>query len=179
MQPIPIARTPAIPYPEMMPRSRREVRTRDAVNARNYEHWQTDGRYGIYDRRDPNSAPTFMDMMGNAGRLDRRDNRPAPSFNPDGPQLVGNAYFEKYDVATDPRNVARELKGAVYETQEDRGLAESRRLLERTFQSRFVERGEIDKAIQERLEAGSNLLPAVNDMKRIYKPIDGVKPGAN
>jgi hypothetical protein len=155
-------------------RSRREVRTRDAANARNYEHWQTSARYGIYDRRDPNAAPTFMDMQANAGRLDRRDNRPAPSFDPDGPQLVGNVFFDKYDVASDPRNVARELKGAVYETLEDRGIQESRRLLERTFQSRYTEREQIEKAVQERLAAGMNLLPAVNDMTKIYRPVDGV-----
>jgi len=179
MQPIPINRTPPIPYPEMTLRSRREVRTRDAANARNYEHWQTDGRYGIYDRRDPNAAPTFMDMQANAGRLDRRDNRQAPSFDADGPQLVGNAYFDKYDVASDPRNVARELKGAVYESMEDRGIQESRRLLERTFQSRYAERDQIEKAVQDRLSAGMNLLPVVNDMMKVYRPIDGVKPGAD
>lgn len=173
--PVPGAGTPVIPYPEMSIRSRREVRTRDTVNARTYEHWQTDGRYGIYDRRDPNAAPTFMDMMANSARLDRRDNRPAPSFEADGPQLVGNQYFDKYDVASDPRNVARELQGAVYEDREDRGMAESKRLLQRSFDSRWTTKEQTERDIQERVEAGFTLLPALNDMTKVYKPLDGVK----
>ncbi len=178
MQPIPIAATPPIPYPTMQLRSRRELPTRDTVNARNYEHWQTDGRYGIYDSRDPAAAPTFMDRMPNAGRLDRRDNRPAPAFQPGGPRLAGNVYFDKFDVESDPRNVVRELQGAVYESKEDRGVEESRRILERSFDSRWIEKQEIQKAIKDRLDAGNNLLPALNDMKVMYRPIDGVAPGA-
>ncbi len=179
MQPIPIGPVPIIPYPQMALRSRRELPTRDTVNARNYEHWQTDGRYGIYNRADPNAAPTFMDRMPNAGRLDRRDNRPAPAFQPGGPQLAGNPYFDKYDVESDPRNVVRELQGAVYESKEDRGVAESQRILERSFDSRWVDKMQIQKAIKDRLDAGDNLLPALNDMKTVYRPIDGVAPGAN
>ena len=37
---------------------------------------------------------------------------------------------------------------------------------------------EIEKAIQDRLAAGTNLMPAVNDMTRVYRSIDGVKPEA-
>jgi hypothetical protein len=116
-----------------------------------------------------------MDMMANSARLDRRDNRPAPSFEADGPQLVGNPYFDKYDVASDPRNVARELQGAVYEDREDRGLAESKRLLQRSFDSRWTTKEQTERDIQERVEAGFTLLPALNDMTKVYKPLDGVK----
>ena len=35
---------------------------------------------------------------------------------------------------------------------------------------------ETEKMIKDRLEAGNNLLPAINDMKIIYKSLDGVKP---
>ncbi len=176
MQPIQVGPVPPIPYPEMQLRTRREMPTRDTVNARNYEHWQTDGRYGIYDRRDLNAAPTFMDRLPSAGRLDRRDNRPAAAFDPSGPKLDGNIYFDKFDVKSDPRNVARELQGAVYESREDRGIQESRRLLTRAFESRWTSRDEAEKAVAERIRAEGSLLPALNDMKIIYRPIDGVKP---
>ena len=178
MQPIGIGPAPPpIPYPSMTLRSRRELPTRDVVNARYYEHWQTDGRYGIYDRRDLNAAPTFMDQQGSPGRLDRRDNRPAAAFDATGPQLAGNIYFDKYDVQSDPRNVVRELQGAVYESKEDRGVSESNRLLQRAFESRWTSKAAAEAAIKERLNAEGALLPAVNDMKIIYRPLDGVKPG--
>ena len=34
----------AFPVPEFMARSRREIDTIDAINARQFEHWQTDGK---------------------------------------------------------------------------------------------------------------------------------------
>ena len=176
MQPIGVGPVPPIPYPSMTLRSRRELPTRDTVNARNYEHWQTDGRYGIYDRRDLNAAPTFMDRLPSAGRLDRRDNRPAAAFDANGPQLNGNVYFDKFDVQSDPRNVVRELQGAVYESREDRGIEESKRLLMRAFESRWTSKEDAERAIKERLDAGNTLLPAINNMQIIYKSLDGVKP---
>jgi hypothetical protein len=54
--------------------------------------------------------------------------------------LASNPYFDKYDIATDSRNVIRELRGAVSEGVEDRGVVESQKLLSREMESRWVER---------------------------------------
>ena len=54
--------------------------------------------------------------------------------------LAANPYFDKYDIATDSRNVIRELRGAVSEGVEDRGIVESQKLLSREMESRWVER---------------------------------------
>jgi hypothetical protein len=47
--------------------------------------------------------------------------------------LSQNPYFEKYDVASDSRNIVRELRGSVYEDVVNRGEEESARLLKRTM----------------------------------------------
>ena len=47
--------------------------------------------------------------------------------------LSQNPYFEKYDVASDSRNIVRELRGSVYEDVVNRGEEESRLLLQRTI----------------------------------------------
>ena len=52
--------------------------------------------------------------------------------------LAENPYFDKYDVATDSRNVIRELRGVVSEDVVDRGLRESQRLLAREMQNRWL-----------------------------------------
>jgi len=54
--------------------------------------------------------------------------------------LASNPYFDKYDISTDSRNVIRELRGAVSEGVEDRGIVESQKLLSREMESRWVER---------------------------------------
>jgi hypothetical protein len=51
--------------------------------------------------------------------------------------LSQNPYFEKYDIASDSRNIVRELRGSVHEDVVDRGESESHRLLERTMQGRW------------------------------------------
>jgi hypothetical protein len=52
--------------------------------------------------------------------------------------LASNPYFDKYDIATDSRNVIRELRGAVGEAVMDRGTVESQKLLSREMESRWV-----------------------------------------
>lgn len=72
--------------------------------------------------------------------------------------LASNPYFDKYDIATDSRNVIRELRGAVGEAVMDRGTVESQKLLSREMESRWVER-----------ETAFELLrPKFNDMANTY-----------
>ena len=56
---IPIVAAPSMPPPQMSLRSRREVSTRDQVNALFYEQWQTDGPHSTYNRPDPNKEVPF------------------------------------------------------------------------------------------------------------------------
>jgi hypothetical protein len=72
--------------------------------------------------------------------------------------LASNPYFDKYDIATDSRNVIRELRGAVSEAVMDKGVIESQKLLSREMESRWVER-----------ETAFELLrPKFNDMANTY-----------
>jgi hypothetical protein len=48
--------------------------------------------------------------------------------------ISSNPYFDKYDVAGDSRNIVRELRSVVHEDIVDRGVNESKKLMERMFQ---------------------------------------------
>ncbi len=161
-------RAPFLPPPQMSMRSRHELSTRDAINANQYEHWQTDGAAGINNRKDPNAVSAFMDQMPGTARTDRRSFLQARTYEAGGAALADNPYFQKYDVASDPRNVARELRGAVFESPEDRGLAESNRILERQFTSQVVPATKTKETVEDLMTARSRLMPLMDDMTRIY-----------
>jgi len=57
--------------------------------------------------------------------------------------LSANPYFDKYDVAGDSRNIARELRSVVHEDIVDRGVNESKKLLGRAFENRWLTRDDI------------------------------------
>lgn len=169
---IPIVPAPAMPPPQMSLRSRREVSTRDQVNALYYEQWQTDGPYGINNRPDINKQAPFYDMMPLSARTDQRSFLQAQPYVATAAgadeQLGSNPYFQKYDVKSDPRNVSRELRGAVYETPEDRGLKESKHMLERQFTAAYVPADRTKLDIETSLAARERLMPTMNDMSKIY-----------
>jgi len=75
-----------------------------------------------------------------------------------------NPYFDKYSVADDSRNHAREIRGVVYETIDDRGVAESQKLLGRAFEHRWnpVQPG------LDRVEAFELLRPSITKMNVTY-----------
>ena len=115
-----------LPPQQMSLRSRREVSTRDAANARNYELWQTDGKYGIQNRPDPNAQAPFFDIQPINSRFVERNYRTQPRFDQAGSQGGMNSYFDKYDSASDSRNAIRELQGVVYEDKDMEGIGSSR-----------------------------------------------------
>lgn len=87
--------------------------------------------------------------------------------------LGSNPYFNKYDIASDPRNVIRELRGVVSEDVVDRGLAESQKLLQRVSESRWNEPSKItnekdEKEAKEALLAFELLRPRFNNMENNY-----------
>ncbi len=168
MQYIPVAGNvdPAYLRPCMSIRSRREVSTIDHVNARSYEMWQADRPY-LGGTTDASGVP-YMDMAQLSSRTDYRDQRGMRAYTAQS-GLGDTGYFDRYDPATDPRNAARELQAAVYEPANDRGAEQSVRLAERQFSGRWVGATNTKEIIQMRLKAGETLLPALNDMKRVYQ----------
>ena len=73
----------AFPLPNFMPRIRREDCSIDAINSRQFEHWQTDGKYGVMNRPDLNKQAPFYDMMPNDSRTNARSYRSQPRFDAD------------------------------------------------------------------------------------------------
>jgi hypothetical protein len=98
-----------------------------------------------------------------------RDYRQSQPFVADGDQLGNNPYFQKFDVASDPRNVARELQGTVYEYNPPRDQETSQRLLSRNFQSFHVTDEQEKKSIQEAVDIYAKMRPKMNDMKATFR----------
>lgn len=84
--------------------------------------------------------------------------------------LSQNPYFDKYDPASDSRNVIRELRGAVSEDVVDRGLRQSQKLLTRDFDSqRWVPQGMPQHQGIDQLTAFELIRPKVDDYTKKYK----------
>jgi hypothetical protein len=82
--------------------------------------------------------------------------------------LSDNPYFNKYDVASDSRNIIRELRAAVSEDVVDRGVHESQRLLQREMDNRWTPQGfAADKGIDS-LSAFELMRPNMNNMGKRY-----------
>jgi len=132
-----------IPPPKMQARVRKETATQDTINARQFEQWNSDSPVqqgaAISAEKRP---PVFYDMAPLSSRTDKRDFRQSQPFIADGPQLAENPYFDRYDPTRDPRNMVREVRSVVYEEKEpERGVKESKRLLERGLMSRWMPEG--------------------------------------
>ena len=152
----------------MQLRSRREVNTKDAINNVFVEQWKTGSAYGIYNRKDQNAQAVFDDQMPNSARTDSRSFLQSQPYVAQADQLAGNPYFQKYDVQSDPRNVARELRGAVFETPDDRGQMESKRMLERQFTAAYIPPEVTQHLLETNITARDRLMPAMDDMSKIY-----------
>jgi hypothetical protein len=83
--------------------------------------------------------------------------------------LADNPYFDKYDVAGDSRNIVREMRTAVTEDIVDRGVRESRRLLQREFENRWVPANHAKTHSYDTLDAYELMRPKFTDMRRTYK----------
>jgi hypothetical protein len=139
-QPVfPIYPVPPVPFPEMVIRSRHDLDTRDAANARNYELWQTDGKHGVYNRPDMNAQAPFQDFLPINSRMIERRYHPQPRFAEDGHRGGMNPYFDKYDTAYDSRNMVRELQAVVYEDKGFEYLPQSRAIVTRGVEHRWLD----------------------------------------
>ena len=153
--------------PKFIARSRREVPSRDNVNANQYEHWQTDGKYGIYGRRDLNAQAPVLDTSPLSSRFNQQNYRSTPRLENDQGGLGKNPYFDKYDVAYDGTNAVRELRAAVYEDKNMESLMESRKLLERNLDNRWLQDGDAGRmSALGRLE---QMRPVRDDIRMIFR----------
>jgi hypothetical protein len=155
----------AFPLPQFMTRTRREVDPKDAINARHFENWQTRGAYGVMNRPDPNSRPPLFDMAPNDSRMSGQSFRTQPRFDADSFKGGQNAYFDKYDTASDARNTTRELRASVYEDKRTGYTTESQALLKRNVESRFLP---VD--LKEQTNASLSLRPQRDDIRTFFKP---------
>jgi hypothetical protein len=138
-QPVwPINSVESMPPPEMVIRSRHDLSTRDAANARNFELWQTDGKHGVYNRPDMNAQAPFHEFLPINSRSETRRYHPQPRFTEDGHRGGMNPYFDKYDTAYDARNMVRELQAVVYEDNPYEYIPQSRALVERGVEHRWI-----------------------------------------
>jgi hypothetical protein len=165
-QPVyPIYPVQALPPLEMSIRSRREASTRDTANARNFELWQTDGKYGIQNRPDPNARAPFHEFLPINSRTVERDYRGQPRFDPGGDKLDMNPYFNKYATNYDSRNAVRELQSAVYEDKDKEGIQETRSFLKRSIDNRYLYATDLGALA----EAAVSMRPLRDDITTNYR----------
>jgi hypothetical protein len=157
----------AFPPPQFMTRSRREADIHDTVNARQFEHWQTDGKYGIQNRPDLNSQAPFYDMQPINSRMSERNYSSQPRYvQGTGVDKGGmNPFFDKYDTSFDSRNMARELRATVYEDKNINYSVESNHLMERNFDNRWFNPQELKQTV----EAAESLRFKMDDIRTFYK----------
>jgi len=160
---------PPVVFGETSLRSRREVVTRDAANARLFEHWQTDGPSGVNNRAVYNEQP-YMDMLPISSRTDHSVDKGVPTYDTRAKGgLDENPYFQKYDITQDPRNVARELSASVVEDKYDRGVKQDKPNLGRSFTSRWLPNDYAEDTNLTTLRAYESLKPVQNDTSVSYR----------
>ena len=169
MEHIPIGPTPPLILPQFSLRSRREQPVRDVYNARMYEHWNTDAPAPTQNFPDKNRQAPAYDMNPINTRTVTRDYRQAQPFVPGGAALGKNPYFDKFDVATDPRNVVRELRGSVYEYNAPRDQVVSQRMMSRNFASLNVPEGDVKVSYEKAIDLNAGIKPKLNDMKATFR----------
>jgi len=159
----------AFPMPRFMTRSRREVNTIDAINARQFEHWQTDGKSGTNNRPDMNKQAPMFDMNPNTSRSNTQNYRSQPRYDATASRGNANPFFDKYDTSADARNMTRELRSSVYEDKNTEYLQESERLVHRQFDNRWLD----PTVAFQQAQVAEQLRPKMDDIRMFYhnKPL--------
>ena len=116
----------------------------------------------------------YQDMSPQNTRYDARDYKQSQPFVAGGPDLAYNPYFDRYDPVTDPRNVIRELRSAIYEDKGgDQGYEESQKKLKRHFENRWVPEEIITDDLMDTFLRYDTVLPQVkSDNKYSSKNIN-------
>ena len=178
---IPTVEISSVPLPQFTPRSRREEITRDTANARHIEIQRSSAPIQqAFFRPEPSSSGfsprpgvPYRDQNGMTSRNQKPMSIPAPMFDPAGPKLVGNVFFDQHAPEYDPRNVVRELRGSVKDDKSIRGDVESKRILSRGFSSRYVPEGYAEQNQRNSLEAFEQLRPKIDDLTKEYRNYNG------
>ena len=111
--------------------------------------------------------PVYFDMAPLSSRTDKRDFRQSKPYDPTGPSLALNPFFDRYDPTRDPRNMIREVRSVVYENKEsDRGQKESERMRERTFTNRNYKEEETPSKMTEWYDL---LRPKIDNPELVYR----------
>ncbi len=162
------ANVSAFPHPEFITRTRRETNTIDTVNARQFEHWQTQGK--SYGRPDTNKQAPFYDMAPNTTRTSNESYRSQPRYQVTEDKGVQNSFFDKYDTSSDARNMTRELRASVYEDKRTGFSKESEKMLQRNFDIRWLD----TTVMIQQAQAAESLRPKMDDIRLFYhnKPAD-------
>ena len=155
----------SFPLPQFIGRTRREYDTKDSINARQFEHWQTDGKFMDNGRPDMNRQAPFYDMAPNVSRTSERSFRSQPRYDVEGERGGQNSFFDKYDTSSDSRNMTRELRASVYEDKNSEYLQESVKLVERNFDNRWVN----PSVVKEQALAAESLRPKRDDIRLFYQ----------
>jgi hypothetical protein len=157
----------------MQLRVRREVNAGDTINARQFEAWQASVpvvQGGVVEDASTDMKPSFYDMAPLSSRTDKQDYRQSQPFVANGPSLAMNPYFDRYDPTRDPRNMIREVRSVVYEEKEaDRGLTESKRIVERGYMSRWLPEGSSTDDLKASLQAYEVMRPKSDDITQSYR----------
>lgn len=170
MEPINVPYAPCQPYFTYTLRSRREVNTRDAANARQFEHWQTDAPHMENNRPDPHAPPILNDMNPtNSRTLDSKPYFQNATLKAGRDGFDNNPYFDGYSPVFDPRNAVRELRATVFEDRFDRGIKESQKLLARSFTSQWLDADYVEESNIATLKAYEALKPKMNEMEKNFQ----------
>lgn len=172
-QPVfPLYTVQILPPQSMSIRSRREVSTRDAANARNFELWQTDGKYGIQNRPDINQRAPFHEFMPINSRFVNHNYSGQPRYEPvvggrEGGTDNRNSYSDKYATSYDSRNAVRDTQAAVYEDKDYEHLKNDRTFLTRSMDYHFIDKDEMAKMA----DAAASLKPLRDDFQKDYRTV--------
>lgn len=173
MEPFPAVYTPETNFLSMNIRSRREINARDAANIRQFEHWQTDAPYLQMDRPDLNGPRILSDMNPtNSRKLDGKQYLQSKGLKAGQDGFKANPYFADYSPEYDSLNAVRELRSAIYEDRFEKGLFASKRLLERSFTTQWLEPsyvGDNNLATLNSLEAYEQLKPQMDDIAQVFR----------
>jgi hypothetical protein len=83
--------------------------------------------------------------------------------------LAANPYFDKYDIATDSRNVVREMRAVVNEDVVDRGVRESQKLIRRELENRWLPANYAEVQGIDTLSAYELMKPRTNNNEKVYR----------
>lgn len=173
MEPFPARYTPETNFLSMNIRSRREINARDAANIRQFEHWQTDAPYLQMDRPDLNGPRILSDMNPtNSRKVDGKQYLQNPQLKAGQDSFTKNPYFQDYSPEYDSLNAIREIRSAIYEDRFEKGLSESKRLLERSFTTQWMEPTYVaDKnlATLNSLIAYEELKPKMDNIAQVFR----------